>query len=289
MMSPRVARRRRNRPKPGRAVLLAATWRLSSNGVRGMASALKHKCIAHKAVCKISPSVLASDMADLANEAKSVVACGADEVHLDIMDGHFVPNITFGSPVVSSLSKHVPGAFLDCHLMVSKPSQWVEDIAKAGGSRYTFHIEAVETDPLDVQGICSLIRSNGMQVGVALKPGTGVDALKGIVPLVDMVLVMTVEPGFGGQKFMPDMMAKVLQLRTEHPDLDIQVDGGLGPTTIDAAAAAGANNIVAGSSVFKKGIDRSEPIAEMRSAVLKLGNGMSDEAAAAHVSKKQKA
>ena len=117
-----------------------------------------------------------------------------------------------------------------------------------------------------------------MQVGVAIKPGTGVEALSAVIALVDIVLVMTVEPGFGGQKFMPNCMPKVLALRTEHPELDIQVDGGLGPATIDAAAAAGANLIVAGSSVFKPGIDRSVPIEQMRRSVLKLGQGLTDEA-----------
>merc|ERR1719231_245206 len=117
--------------------------------------------------------------------------------------------------------------------MVTKPSQWVADIAKAGGSRYTFHLQAVDTDERDAAGLCSLIREHGMKVGIALKPGTTADAVAPFVALVDMVLVMTVEPGFGGQSFMPNMMPKVLALRTEHPTLDIQVDGGLGPATID--------------------------------------------------------
>eukprot|EP00238_Polyblepharides_amylifera_P014356 CAMPEP_0196586392 /NCGR_PEP_ID=MMETSP1081-20130531/54094_1 /TAXON_ID=36882 /ORGANISM="Pyramimonas amylifera, Strain CCMP720" /LENGTH=223 /DNA_ID=CAMNT_0041908255 /DNA_START=61 /DNA_END=732 /DNA_ORIENTATION=+ len=198
---------------------------------------------------KIAPSILSADFAFLADETKKMMDCGADWIHVDIMDGHFVPNLTIGAPVVKSLRKHTK-AFLDCHLMVSNPQDYVKPLQEAGASMFTFHIEATE----DAATLCAAVREAGMKVGVALKPKTAVDSkVLALVEnnLVDMVLVMTVEPGFGGQTFMFDVMDKVEKLRTLFPNLDIEVDGGLAPgKTIEAAAAAGANCIVAGSSVF---------------------------------------
>jgi ribulose-phosphate 3-epimerase len=218
--------------------------------------------------------MLASDLADLGREAKSVIAGGADSIHLDCMDGHFVPNLSWGPPVISCLRKSVgKDVFIDCHMMVSNPLQWVKPVKDAGGNQYTFHIEACGTDDSNAASVCAAIRDAGMKVGIAIKPGTPVSAIASFVNLVDMVLVMTVEPGFGGQSFMPNMMPKVLDLRTQHPTLDIQVDGGLGPSTIDAAAKAGANMIVAGSACFKPGLPPSVPITEMRRSVFKYGRG----------------
>nr|DAD30597.1 TPA_asm: hypothetical protein HUJ06_009448 [Nelumbo nucifera] len=162
---------------------------------------------------------------------------------------HFVPNLTIGAPVIESLRKHTR-AYLDCHLMVTNPLDYVEPLGKAGASCFTFHVEASKDN---WQELIKRIKSRGMRAGVALKPGTPVEDVYPLIEdenPVEMVLVMTVEPGFGGQKFMPEMMDKVRALRKKYPSLDIEVDGGLGPSTIDVAASAGANCIVAGSSVF---------------------------------------
>ncbi|KAM2203793.1 hypothetical protein ACFX1S_023513 [Malus domestica] len=162
---------------------------------------------------------------------------------------HFVPNLTLGAPVIQSLRKHTK-AYLDCHLMVTNPLDYVEPMGKAGASGFTFHVEASKDN---WQELVQSIESKGMTPGVALKPGTPIEEVYPLIEgenHVEMVLVMTVEPGFGGQKFMPEMMEKVRTLRQRYPSLAIEVDGGLGPSTIDMAASAGANCIVAGSSVF---------------------------------------
>jgi len=196
--------------------------------------------------CKIAPSMLSADFACLASEAKRMIDLGADYLHLDIMDGHFVPNLTMGPPIVAALRSH-SSAFLDCHLMVSNPLQWVDPLASAGASLITFHIEATD----DPSRLIDAIHAKGLKAGISVKPATDISVIFPLLDKLDQVLVMTVEPGFGGQKFMYEMLPKVSILRQKYPLLDIQVDGGLSNDNIEAAAAAGANVVVAGTSIFK--------------------------------------
>jgi ribulose-phosphate 3-epimerase len=194
----------------------------------------------------IAPSILSADFANLQSEIERIEKAGADWVHIDVMDGHFVPNLTIGAPVVKGIKKATKLPF-DVHLMIDAPWKYIPDFVKAGADIITIHQEAcVENLP----EVIAQIKSFGVKAGVSIKPKTSVDAIKDILPEVDMVLVMSVEPGFGGQSFMYESLPKIKELRSLSHNLDIQVDGGINADTAKFVIEAGANILVAGSSVY---------------------------------------
>lgn len=211
----------------------------------------------------ISPSILSADYGNLESELKRLTAAGADMVHIDVMDGHFVPNITLGAPVVKCIRKATDLPF-DVHLMIDDPFTYVPDFVKAGADRITFHVECGS----DTEKTIDEILDAGVEAGLAVKPGTPIETVFPYLDKLSMVLVMTVEPGFGGQSFMAETMPKIETLRQKlhelGKDMDIQVDGGINAETIAVAAKAGANVFVSGNALFSAE-DMRARIAEFKS------------------------
>ncbi len=218
---------------------------------------------------KIAPSILASDFGALREDVLTIEKAGAEWVHIDIMDGHFVPNLSMGPDIVKSI-REASGLFFDCHLMVENPRMFVEPFVKAGAELITFHQECVE----DMDELIDYIHSFGVKAAVAIKPATSEETIFPVLHKLDMVLVMSVVPGFGGQKFMPEVLDKVKNIRA-HKDgknIDIQMDGGINAETAGLAAKSGVNVFVAGSAVFANP-PYVETIAQIRKSAEENYNG----------------
>lgn len=215
---------------------------------------------------KIAPSILSADFAKLGAEIEDIKAGGADYVHFDVMDGEFVPNISIGVPVLKSIRK-VTDMFLDVHLMIDRPVRYAEVFCKSGADLVMFHVES--DTPENIEKAIEIVKSNGKKVGLSVKPKTPAAALYPFIDKLDMVLVMTVEPGFGGQSFMHDQLPKIKEFRDEIDrrglECELEVDGGVDPVTAKLVKEAGANVLVAGSAVFGKA-DRAAQISAIRNA-----------------------
>ncbi len=215
---------------------------------------------------KIAPSILSADFARLGAEVEDIRIGGADYVHFDVMDGCFVPNISIGIPVLKSLRKATE-LFIDVHLMIREPVRYAEAFCKAGADLVNFHVEADSEE--NIAAAIEIARKLGKKTGVTVKPNTPAEAVLPFLPAVDLILVMTVEPGFGGQHFMPNMLPKIETIRgyieKSNSDCELEVDGGIDPETAPLVKRAGANVLVAGSAVFNRP-DRSLAIREIRNA-----------------------
>ena len=194
---------------------------------------------------EILSSILASNLLHMGDDVRRMQQAKVDSLHVDIMDAHFVPNLSFGPALVAALKKDFPDYHQDVHLMMDNPENYIDTFIKNGAGAITVHAEI----PGDVQGILRAIREKGVKAGVSVKPKTGAEEIKDLLPLCDLVLVMTVEPGFGGQKFMPDMMPKIRKLREMGYQGQIMVDGGINPETAKEAVAAGADALVMGTAL----------------------------------------
>ena len=215
---------------------------------------------------KIAPSILSADFSRLGEEITDIRSGGADYIHFDVMDGEFVPNISIGIPVLKSLRK-ITDMFIDVHLMITTPLRFAKAFCDAGADLVVFHVEADSYQ--NISDAIDVVKAQGKKVGLAVKPRTPAAVLYPFIERLDLVLVMTVEPGFGGQSFMPDQLPKIKELRHEIErrglDCELEVDGGVDPVTAKLCKAAGANVLVAGSAVFGKA-DRAAQIAAIRNA-----------------------